>query len=122
MVAKSFVKLIEQVKSRSLNGLLFVFNQEFDSFQIINSILNRMEAHGLPYRLWIHSETPRKVLTAPRAQDPGVYMALAAVQFRIMLGASFALDRVEVANLKGTDGVGGVVLSHWTTPAASEAH
>ena len=102
-------------ESGHLDAVLILFNREFGpKDQIVDSILSRMIARGRPYR---QSMTPRTKLSSGVVSDPqnaARYGATAMIQFRMMLGSQADLKKVEVANFQGSDGVYGVILSHWS--------
>lgn len=97
-----------------LDGLVIIFTRDFspkDTF--INSILTRMYAHGRSYKEWMLSETPMIVKIHPAAQNPQTFIALATVEFRALIGNRFSIEKLESATFEGSDGISGVILSHW---------
>ena len=98
-----------------LDAILILFNRDFGpKDQIIDSILSRMVARGQPYRRSMTARTKVSSLTVSDPQNPARYMSTAMVQFRMMLGSQADLKKVEVANFQGSDGVFGVIMSHWS--------
>jgi len=73
-----------------------------------------MNARGRPYRDWMTPGTQMRTLVKANATNSGTYMATALVEFRILLGERASLDKVEVANFQGSEGVSGVILSNWS--------
>lgn len=97
-----------------LEALLFIFNRDFSpKDQIMNSVITHMSARGHTYSYWLRPDTPKLVFVSPKAQEPSAYMPIALIQFRMVLGERASLKNIEVAQFQGSEGVSGVILSHW---------
>ena len=98
----------------TLDALIIIFTREFSPKEtFVNSILTRMNARGRPYRDWMTEGTPVRILVNPKAQDPMTFTATAMVQFRMLIGDRFDMERLEHATFEGSQGISGVILSHW---------
>lgn len=103
------------VQSITLDAILIMFNREFSPKEkFVNSILEKMKAKGRPYKEWMSDSTPVRVLVIPNTQDPMKFMPWAIVQFRPLV-ASFSVDNIRYATFEGSEGISGVVVTHWSS-------
>ena len=113
-------KAVDAVTSGSPpQGIVILLNRAFSGSGFLkDKILSSTSARGRLYKDWMTPLTPVRVEFVEEAETPAVYMATGLVQFRKMVGDAASLDRIEVASFKATEGVCGVVLSHWKSGAA----
>jgi len=99
----------------TLDALLIIFNRDFvQQESLINEILGSMTVRNKPYRSWVSDETKVKSFVKEDSQNPHVYTPMAFIHFQMMLGDKFEASNIEVATFQGTEGIRGVLLSHWS--------
>jgi len=99
----------------TLDALIVIFNKDFvgeESF--MNEILGGLTVRNKPYRSWVSGETKVKSFVREDCQNPLVYTPMAFINFQMMLGAKYDSSNIEVATFQGTEGIEGVLLSHWS--------
>jgi len=100
---------------KTLDALIVIFNKNFvqqESF--MNEILSSMTVRNKPYRSWVSDGTKIKSFVKEDSQNPQVYTPMAFINFQTMLGDKFESSNIEVATFQGTQGIKGVILSHWS--------
>ena len=91
-----------------------MFSRDFspkDTF--VDSILDRLEARGKPYRRWMTDKTPLLIRVNSNAQVPAAFLAAATVEFSRALNERTDLEKVEYATFEGSEGISGVILTLW---------
>ena len=99
----------------TLDALIVIFNKDFvqqESF--MNEILSGLTVRNKPYQSWVSDETKVKSFVKEDSQNPQVYTPIAFINFQEMLGDKYESSNIEVATFMGTEGIKGVVLSHWS--------
>jgi hypothetical protein len=99
----------------TLDALIVIFNKDFvqqESF--MNEILSGLTVRNKPYKSWVSDETKVKTIVKEDSQNPQVYTPMAFSNFQKMLGDKYESSNIEVATFQGTEGINGVLLSHWS--------
>ena len=100
---------------KTLDALIVIFNKDFvQQENFMNEILSSMTVRNKPYRSWVSDKTKIKSFVKEDSQNPHVYTAMAFINFQTMLGDKFESSNIEVATFQGTEGIKGVILSHWS--------
>ena len=100
---------------KTLDALIVIFNKDFvQQKSFMNEILSGMTVRNRTYISWVSDETKVKSFVREDSQNPQVYTAMAFINFHIMLGDKFESSNIEVATFQGTEGIKGVILSHWS--------
>lgn len=98
-----------------LDAVLIIFSKEFSpKDKFINSILEKMQARGRPYKDWISENTPVRIIVSPNVKDPVSFIPRAIVAFRPIVPL-FSVDRIEYAPFEGSEGISGVIVTHWSS-------
>lgn len=100
-----------------LDALIILTNRQISPSEE-DSILSELKARGRSYRDWIRPETPICVFAHPGVKDgikrPYFYGAMALRLFQEPLGDRFNIKKVGFNEFKGSSGLVGVVLAHWS--------
>jgi hypothetical protein len=102
------------LRMKTLDALIVLFNKDFaQQKSFMNEIFSSMTVRNKAYISWISKETKVKSFVKEDSQNPQVYTAMAFINFRIMLGDKFESSNIEIAQFQGSEGIKGVILSHW---------
>ena len=100
---------------KTLDALIVLFNKDFvQQKSFMNEILSSMTVRNKAYISWVSAETKVKSFVREDSQNPQVYTPMAFINFQIMLGDKFESSNIEIATFQGTEGIKGVILSHWS--------
>ena len=100
---------------KTLDALIVLFNKDFvQQKSFMNEILSSMTVRNKAYISWVSDETKVKSFVKEDSQNPQVYTAMAFINFQIMLGDKFESSNIEIATFQGSQGINGVILSHWS--------
>jgi len=99
----------------TLDALIVIFNKDFvEQESFMNEILSGLTVRNKPYKSWVSNKTKVKSFVKEDSQNPQVYTPMAFINFQKMLGNKYESSNIEVATFQGTEGIKGVLLSHWS--------